>query len=85
MVLNGVEVAPFGPKLCQNVAAGLRIILDQSRDPSTQFKHKQIRIFLRVGGMRRSHKKPPRYGCTGNGVLGTHLSKVSAKLPYKYL
>ena len=27
MDLNGVEVAPFGPKLCQNIAPRLRIFI----------------------------------------------------------
>ena len=63
-------MAPFGPKLGQNDAPDLRIILDRFLDPKTQFKNKRIQIFLRVGGMRRSLVNPPRYVCTGNGVLG---------------
>ena len=37
MDLNGVQVAPFGPKLAQNDAPDLRIILDRSLDPKKQF------------------------------------------------
>ena len=36
--LNGVQVAPFGLKLCQNDAPDLRIILGALLDPKTQFK-----------------------------------------------
>ena len=36
--LNGVEVAPFGPKLCQNVAPRLRIIFQALLAQKTQLK-----------------------------------------------
>ena len=36
--LNGIEVAPFGPKLCQNVPPRLRIIFQALLGPKTQFK-----------------------------------------------
>ena len=39
MRLNGVEVAPFGPKLCQNIAPRLRIIFQPLLDPKTQLKN----------------------------------------------
>ena len=38
MGLNGVQVAPFGLKLCQNDAPDLRIILAALLGPETQFK-----------------------------------------------
>ena len=38
MVLNGVQVAPFGPKLGQNDAPDLRIIFQALLGPKTQFK-----------------------------------------------
>ena len=37
--LNGVQVAPFGLKLCQNDAPDLRIISEASPDPRKQFKN----------------------------------------------
>ena len=36
--LNRVEVALFGPKLCQNVAPRLRIIFQALLGPETQLK-----------------------------------------------
>ena len=46
--LNGVQVAPFGLKLCQNDAPDLRIILEGLLVPKTLFKnpknHKIIEI-----------------------------------------
>ena len=53
--LNRVQVAPFGPKLGQNDAPDLRIILDRFLDQKSQFKNKKSRFFLRGGGMGRSH------------------------------
>ena len=38
---NRVEVAPYGPKLCQNVAPRLRIIFEAFLRPKTQLKKKQ--------------------------------------------
>ena len=38
MGLNGVEVAPFGPKLCQNVAPRLRVIFQALLGIKTQLK-----------------------------------------------
>ena len=38
MGLSGVEVAPFGLKLCQNVASRLRIIFQALLGLKTQFK-----------------------------------------------
>ena len=74
-------MGPFGPQLYQNGALELRIILDRPLGPKNEQQHA---IFLRVGGMRRSHLNPPRYVCTGNGVLGIRVT-VSAKIPYRYL
>ena len=37
MGLNGVQVAPFGLKLCQNDAPDLRIILEALLGPKTLF------------------------------------------------
>ena len=51
--LNGVQVAPFGPKLGQNDAPELRIIFQALLGPKTQFKKSEnpkilkIQIFLR--------------------------------------
>ena len=52
--LNGVQVAPFGPKLGQNDAPDLRIIFQALLGPKIPLKNKKIQILLRVGGMRRS-------------------------------
>ena len=41
MGLNGVQVAPFGPKLGQNDAPDLRIILETLLGPKTQFKNQK--------------------------------------------
>ena len=43
--LNGVQVAPFGPKLCQNDATELRIILEASPGPKNLLKNTKIQIF----------------------------------------
>ena len=42
--LNGVQVAPFGLKLCQNDAPDLRIILEASPDQKTIQKCKKSRF-----------------------------------------
>ena len=39
MGTNGVQVAPFGPKLCQNDAPDLRIILGALLDPKTKLNN----------------------------------------------
>ena len=41
VALNGVQVAPFGLKLCQNDAPDLRIISQTLLDPKTSFKNKK--------------------------------------------
>ena len=38
MGLDGVEVAPFGPKLCQNVGPRLRIIFQALLGPKTKLE-----------------------------------------------
>ena len=42
--LNGVQVAPFGLKLCQNDAPDLRIILEASPDPKNLLKNQKSRF-----------------------------------------
>ena len=39
--LNGVQVAPFGPKLGQNDAPDLRIIFQTLLGPKTSFQHQK--------------------------------------------
>ena len=56
--LNGVQVAPFGPKLGQNDAPDLRIILDRFLDPKTQFKNKKNPDFPQG---RRHGAEPPKF------------------------
>ena len=47
LALNGVQVAPFGLKLCQNDAPDLRIILEALLVPKTVFKNKkEIYIYI---------------------------------------
>ena len=46
--LNGVEVAPFGPKLCQNVAPRLRIIFQALPGPKTKLKKSKIPKMLKI-------------------------------------
>ena len=41
--LNGVQVAPFGLKLCQNAAPDLRIILGALLGPKTLLKNKKTK------------------------------------------
>ena len=69
MDLNGVQVAPFGPKLGQNDAPDLRIIFQALLGPKTLFKKK--RDFAQG---RRHEAKPPKSAAvrlrTGNGVSG---------------
>ena len=48
MGLNGVEVAPFGPKLCQNVAPTLRIIFQALLGPKTQLKKSRKPKMLKI-------------------------------------
>ena len=48
MGLNGVEVAPFGPKLCQNVAPRLRIIFQALLDPKAKFKNQKNSEMLKI-------------------------------------
>ena len=56
---NRVEVAPFGAKLCQNVATRLRIMLDRSLDPKTKFKHLETNQDFPQG--RRHGAEPPKF------------------------
>ena len=48
MVPNRVEVAPFGPKLCQNVAPRLRIVFQALLGPNTQFKNSKNTDMLNI-------------------------------------
>ena len=41
LALNGVQVAPFGLKLCQNDAPDLRIIFQTLLGPKTSFKNQK--------------------------------------------
>ncbi len=41
MDLNGVQVGPFGPKLCQNDAPDLRIIFQALLGPKNKLKKKK--------------------------------------------
>ena len=55
MDLNGVQVAPFGPKLGQNDAPDLRIIFQALLGPQTLFKNqKNPKIAPGAGGRGRS-------------------------------
>ena len=64
MGLNGVQVAPFGPKLGQNDAPDLRIIFRTLLGPKTLLKnqknpenHQHPDFYRQVGGMRRQPGK----------------------------
>ena len=46
--LNGVEVAPFGPKLCQNVAPRLRIIFQALLGQRTQLTNSKIPEIIEI-------------------------------------
>ena len=59
MDLNGVQVAPFGPKLGQNDAPELRIIFQALLGPKTLFKN-QKHLKIAPGG-RRQGAKPLRF------------------------
>ena len=48
MGLSGVEVAPFGPKLCRNVAPRLRIIFQALPGPKTQLKNIKKMEMLKI-------------------------------------
>ena len=48
MGLNGVQVAPFGPKLGQNDAPDLRIIFRTLLDPKTLLKNPKIPKILKI-------------------------------------
>ena len=48
MGLSGVEVAPFGPKLCQNVAPRLRIIFQALLGPKTKLKKTKFPEMLKI-------------------------------------
>ena len=83
--LNGVQVAPFGPKLGQNDAPDLRIILDRFLDPKTQFKIEKSRF----SSGRRHEAEPGKSAAvrlrTGTGVLGSPACKVSCKVTLQVL
>ena len=55
MDLNGIQVAPFGPKLGQNDTPELRIIFQALQDPKTQFKNQKIPK-IAPGGRRQGAK-----------------------------
>ena len=46
--LSGVEVAPFGPKLCQNVAPRLRIIFQALLGPKTKLNKFKIPKIMKI-------------------------------------
>ena len=46
--LNGVQVARFGPKLCQNDAADFRIILGALLGPETQLEKSKIPKVIKI-------------------------------------
>ena len=48
MGLNGVQMAPFGLKLGQNVAPRLRIIFQALLGPKTQFKNQKMPYNLKI-------------------------------------
>ena len=48
MGLNGMQVAPFGPKLGQNVTPSLRIILEGLLDPKTLFKKSEKQQHIKI-------------------------------------
>ena len=48
MGLSGVEVAPFGPELCQNVAPRLRIIFQALLGPKTKLKRSKNQKMLKI-------------------------------------
>ena len=48
LALNGVQVAPFGLKLCQNDAPDLRIILEALLGPKTSSKNKKKRKIIEI-------------------------------------
>ena len=48
MGLNRVEVAPFGPTLCQNVAPRLRIIFQALLGPKTKIKKSKKPKVLKI-------------------------------------
>ena len=48
MDLNRVHVAPFGPKLCQNVAPRLRIIFQALLGPKTQLKNTKTSNIIKI-------------------------------------
>ena len=48
LALNGVQVAPFGLKLCQNDAPDLRIILEALLCPKTLFKIKKKHNSIKI-------------------------------------
>ena len=56
LALNGVQVAPFGLKLCQNDAPDLRIIFQTLLGPKTSFKNQKKQTI--VPGGRRQGAKP---------------------------
>ena len=63
LALNGVQVAPFGLKLCQNDAPDLRIIFQTLLGPKTSFKN-----------TKKTHthtlSKGPRVKTSGVGGMG---------------
>ena len=87
---NRVEVAPFGPKLCQNVAPRLRIIFQALLGPKTLFKNQKktkiikflpdvrniVRHVRHVRHMRHVRNMFPRPGTTfgANTIFGGHFS-----------
>ena len=48
MGLNVVDVGPFGPKLCRNVAPRLRIIFQALPGPETQLKNRKTTKMLKI-------------------------------------
>ena len=66
MDLNGVQVAPFGPKLGQNDAPELRIIFQALLGPKTLFKN-QKHLKIAPGG-RRQGAKPLRSATVPSGT-----------------
>ena len=45
---NRVQVAPFGLKLCENVAPRLRIIFQALPDPKTELKNTKIQKIIKI-------------------------------------
>ena len=55
MGLNGVQVAPFGLKLCQNDAPDLRIILEALLGPKTLFKNQKSPTIIKIPSFTVKH------------------------------